>query len=160
MLDLKFIRDNPELVHKALRDRNDAAPVDEILELDKQRRAKVFELEELRRSRKEASRDYKAAAGQGAAATGRDLRGTIRALEDEVKDLDARLQDLLLQVPNMPLPSVPVGKGDDDDIIGRHWGEPKKFDFTPAPHWQLGESLGIIDFERGVKLSGTRFYVL
>ena len=90
----------------------------------------------------------------------RDLRSTIRDLEEEVKGLDSRLQDLLLQVPNIPLPSVPIGKGDDDDIFKRQWGEPKKFEFTPAPHWELGETLGIIDFERGVKLSGTRFYVL
>jgi seryl-tRNA synthetase len=161
MLDLKFIRDNPDLVRHALKDRNDTAPVEEILDLDQKRRARVLELEELRRSRKEASRDYKAAApGQQAAATGRDLRTTIRDIEEDVKTLDSRLQDLLLQVPNMPLASVPVGKGDDDDKFGRQWGEPRKFDFTPAPHWQLGEALGIIDFERGVKLSGSRFYIL
>jgi seryl-tRNA synthetase len=161
MLDLKFIRDNPDLLRQALKDRNDTAPVEEILDLDQKRRARVLELEELRRSRKEASRDYKAAApGQQAAATGRDLRTTIRDIEEDVKTLDSRLQDLLLQVPNMPLASVPVGKGDDDDKFGRQWGEPRKFDFTPAPHWQLGEALGIIDFERGVKLSGSRFYIL
>ncbi len=161
MLDLKFIRDNTEIVRQALRDRNDSAPIDEILEFDRKRRAAVLELEEVRRSRKEASRDYRAAAAPDQdAATGRDLRTTIRGLEDGVKELDARLQELLLQVPNLPLPSVPVGKGDDDDVIVRHWREPKTFAFTPTPHWQLGESLGIIDFERGVRLSGTRFYVL
>jgi seryl-tRNA synthetase len=162
MLDLRIIRDNPDVVRQALRDRQDSAPIDEILELDQQRRAKILELEELRRSRKEASKEYKAtpAPGQDAAATGRDLRESIRVIEEEVKGLDSRLQDLLLQVPNLPLSSVPVGKGDDDDIITRHWSEPKSFDFTPAPHWQLGETLRIIDFERGVRLSGTRFYVL
>jgi seryl-tRNA synthetase len=162
MLDLKFIRDNTEVVRQSLRNRNDAAPIDEILEYDQKRRAAVLELEELRRSRKEASREYRAAVapGQEEAATGRDLRSTIRGLEDQVKELDTRLQELLLQVPNMPLPSVPIGKGDDDDVITRQWREPKTFSFTPAPHWQLGESLNIIDFERGVKLSGTRFYVL
>jgi seryl-tRNA synthetase len=162
MLDLKFIRDNPDLVRQALVNRNDTAPVDEILELDTRRRAKILELEELRRSRKSASKQYQSSAtpGQDAAATGRDLRSVIRGLEDETQELDAKMQALLLQVPNMPIPSVPVGKGDDDDIIARQWQEPKKFDFTPLPHWQLGEALGIIDFERGVKLSGTRFYVL
>jgi seryl-tRNA synthetase len=162
MLELKFIRDNTETVRQALRNRNDSAPIDEILDLDQKRRAAVVELEEVRHSRKEASREYRAAAapGQDAAAAGRDLRATIRGLEDGVKDLDARLQGLLLQVPNIPLPSVPIGKGDDDDIIARHWHEPKTFTFNPTPHWQLGESLRIIDFERGVKLSGTRFYVL
>ena len=165
MLDLKLIRDNPDLVRQALKNRNDLAPVDEILELDGKRRAKIIELEELRRSRKTASKQYQASAapGQDAAgnsAAGRDLRSTIRGLEDEVQELDAKMQSFLLQVPNMPLSSVPLGKSDDDDIIARQWHEPKKFDFTPAPHWQLGEALGIIDFERGVKLSGTRFYVL
>jgi seryl-tRNA synthetase len=162
MLDLKFIRDNPDLVRQALINRNDTAPVDEILELDTRRRAKILELEELRRSRKSASKQYQASAapGQDAAATGRDLRSVIRGLEDETQELDAKMQALLLQVPNMPLPSVPIGKCDDDDIIARQWQEPRKFDFAPLPHWQLGEALGIIDFERGVKLSGTRFYVL
>ncbi len=162
MLDLKFIRDSTDAVRQALKNRNDSAPIDEILELDQKRRTAMLELEELRRSRKEASREYRAtvAPGQEAAATGRDLRTTIRGLEDAVKELDSRLQELLLQVPNIPLPSVPVGKSDDDDIIKRHWRAPGTFSFTPAPHWQLGESLGIIDFERGVKLSGTRFYVL
>ena len=162
MLDLKFIRDNPEIVRQAVKNRQDTAPIDEILELDGQRRAKIIELEELRRSRKTASKQYQAAAasGQETAAAGRDLRSVIRSLEDEVQELDAKMQSLLLQVPNLPDPSIPIGKGDDDDVFGRTWGTPKTFPFTPAPHWQLGEALGIIDFERGVKLSGTRFYVL
>jgi len=162
MLDLKMIRDNPDLVRQALVNRNDTAPVDQILEIDAERRAKILELEELRRSRKSASKQYQANAGAGqeASTAGRDLRSTIRSLEDEVQELDAKMQSLLLQVPNIPLPSVPIGKGDDDDTFARQWQEPKKFDFTPLPHWELGEKLGIIDFERGVKLSGTRFYVL
>ena len=162
MLDLKFIRDNPDAVRQALRDRQDSAPVDEILDIDRQRRARVLELEELRRSRKQASRQYREAAAPGkeAAAAGRDLRSTIRDLEETVKKLDEQLQDLLLRVPNMPDPAVPIGKGDDDDIIRRQWGKQREFDFTPLPHWDLGERLGIIDFERGVKLSGSRFYVL
>jgi seryl-tRNA synthetase len=162
MLDLKFIRDNPDLVRQALANRNDTAPINEILEVDAKRRAKILELEELRRSRKSASRQYQANAGAepDASAAGRDLRSVIRSLEDEVQELDAQMQGLLLQVPNMPLPNVPIGKGDDDDIFTRQWHEPNKFEFTPLPHWELGEKLGIIDFERGVKLSGTRFYVL
>ncbi len=162
MLDLKFIRDNPDLLRQALTNRNDTAPIDEILEVDAKRRAKILELEELRRSRKSASKQYQANAGTGpdASAAGRDLRSVIRSLEDEVQELDAQMQGLLLQVPNMPLANVPIGKGDDDDTFARQWHEPKTFDFTPLPHWELGEKLGIIDFERGVKLSGTRFYVL
>ncbi len=162
MVDLKFIRDNPDLVRQALISRNDATSVDQILELDSRRRVKILELEELRRSRKSASKQYResGAGGQEAAATGRDLRTVIRSLEDEVQEMDALMQSLLLQIPNMPLPSVPIGKGDDDDVIARKWHEPQELGFSPLPHWQLGETLGIIDFERGVKLSGTRFYVL
>jgi len=126
------------------------------LQLDSERRRKLIELEDLRHTRKEAAREKK----QAAAEEGRDLRIMVRGLEEEVKGLDNELKGLLLQVANIPQPSVPVGNGEEDDVVLRSWGEPRKFGFPPAPHWKLGESLGIIDFERGVKLSGSRFYVL
>jgi len=156
MLDLKFIRENPDLVREAIANRQDSAPLDEILQLDSERRRKLLELEDLRHARKETAREKK----QAAAEEGRDLRNMVRGLEEEVKGLDNELEELLLQVANIPQSSVPVGTGEEDDIVVRSWGEPKKTDFPPAPHWKLGESLGIIDFERGVKLSGSRFYVL
>ena len=155
MLDLRFIRENPDVVREALANRNDTAPIDEILELDTERRRKVQELEDLRRARKEVARDRQAAAEKG-----RELRGQIHDLEETVRGIEQKLNDLLLQVPNIPDASVPVGKDEADNIVLRQWGEPKTFDFDPAPHWTLGESLDIIDFERGVKLSGSRFYVL
>jgi len=154
MLDLKFIRENIELVRQAMANRQTIAPLDEILELDSQRRQQILELENLRRARKETARE------RVSSDEGRGLRGQIRALEEEIRNLDKQLEELLLQVPNLPHPTVPVGKDEDDNIVVRSWGEPRKFDFEPAPHWKLGESLGIIDFERGVKLSGSRFYVL
>jgi len=156
MLDLKFIRENTELVQQAIANRQTAAPLDEILELDAQRRQQILELENLRHARKEASRERESVSSSA----GRDLRGRIRTLEEEVRGLDKQLEELLLQVPNLPHPTVPVGKDEDDSVVVRSWGEPRSFDFEPAPHWKLGESLGIIDFERGVKLSGSRFYVL
>jgi len=156
MLDLKFIRENTELVRQAIANRQTTAPLDEILEFDSQRRQQILELENLRHVRKEAARE-KGAVSSG---EGRDLRGQIRALEEEVRGLDAQLEELLLQVPNLLHPTVPVGKDEDDSVVVRSWGEPRSFDFEPAPHWKLGESLGIIDFERGAKLSGSRFYVL
>ncbi len=158
MLDLKFIRENADLVREALEKRQDTAPIDQILHLDAERRDRIRQLEELRHARKEAARQRKAAPETSSA--GRDLRTRIRGLEEELRTLDEKLEELLLQVPNIPHPSVPLGKDEGDNIIVRHWGEPREFDFAPAPHWQLGESLGIIDFERGVKLSGSRFYVL
>jgi len=155
MLDLKFIRENIDLVREAIAKRQDSAPLDEILELDLERRQRVTELEDLRHARKETAREKKTAADKG-----RDLRTKIRGLEEEVRNLDKQLEELLLQVPNIPQPTVPVGKDEEGNVLVRSWGEPKSFDFEPAPHWKLGESLGIIDFDRGVKLSGTRFYVL
>ncbi len=158
MLDLKFIRENIDLVRQAIEQRQDSAPLDEILHLDSERRQRILELESLRHERKEASRERKT--GQETVEEGRDLRAMIRGLEEEARNLDKQLEELLLQVPNIPHPDVPVGKDENDNVVVRSWGEPKSFDFPPAPHWKLGESLGIIDFERGVKLSGTRFYVL
>ncbi len=158
MLDLKFIRENIDLVRQAIEQRHDSAPLDEILHLDSERRQRILELESLRHERKEASRERKT--DQETVEEGRDLRAMIRGLEEEARNLDNQLEELLLQVPNIPHPDVPVGKDEKDNVVIRSWGEPKSFDFPPAPHWKLGESLGIIDFERGVKLSGTRFYVL
>ena len=158
MLDIRFIRENTGAVEEALKNRQDSAPIDEILRLDTERRQKILELEGLRHTRKESARERKV--DKASAEEARDLRSMIRDLEEEVKKIDGQLEELLLQVPNIPHPSVPVGKGEDDNISVRTWGEPKKFDFTPTPHWKLGETLDIIDFERGVKLSGSRFYVL
>jgi seryl-tRNA synthetase len=156
MLDLKFIRENPEIVRQAITNRHDKAPLDEILQIDAIRRQKMTEMEDLRRNRKQSSRERQA----DAAEEGRALRTKIKDIEEELKNLDTKLTDLLLQMPNIPSPQVPVGKDSSENVVIRSWGEPKKLPFPPKPHWELGESLGIIDFERGVKLSGTRFYIL
>ena len=155
MLDIKYIRENPELVKKAVADRRDSAPIDKILELDARRRQKVGELDGLRAQRKTVSREREKAQEMG-----RKLRADIQQLEEEVRRLDEQLEGLLLTVPNPPQPDVPVGTDDSDNVEIRTWGEPKTFDFEPAPHWKLGEDLDIIDFDRGVKISGSRFYVL
>jgi seryl-tRNA synthetase len=152
MLDLKFVRDNPDLVRDALIHRkDDTSPVDEVLKLDAERRQKLTELENLRHTRK---------GGKMFPEEGRKLRDQINALENETNILDEKLKELLLGIPNLPDASVPVGTSEEDNVVVRNWGELPKFDFKPLPHWELGENLGIIDFDRGVKLSGTRFYVL
>jgi seryl-tRNA synthetase len=151
MFDIKLIRDNPDLVKESLGHRKDTASIDEILALDTERRQKLTELEELRHSRK---------GGKMAPEEGRKLRDQINALEAAATEMDAKIKDLLLRVPNMPDSSVPVGTSEEDNVIVRTIGESPKMDFKPLPHWELGEKLGIIDFERGVKLSGSRFYVL
>jgi len=158
MLDLRFIRENVALVQQAVANRQDSAPLDEILQLDSERRQKILELEDLRHERKEVSRKGKV--DKAVAEEGRDLRTMIRGMEEEVRHIDDQLEELLLQVPNIHHNSVPVGKDEEDNVAVHSWGEVPAFDFEPAPHWKLGESLGIIDFETGVKLSGSRFYVL
>ncbi len=156
MLDLKFIRENIGLVQEAMAKRQDTAPLDEILQLDLERRQVLIELEDFRHIRKEAARERKMVSTD----EGRALRAKVKALEEKARSLDEQLEELLLQVPNIPQPTVPVGKDEGDNVVVRSWGELPSFDFQPAPHWKLGESLDIIDFERGVKLSGSRFYVL
>ena len=158
MLDLRFIRENIDLVRQAIAKRQDTAPLDEILQLDAERRQKILELEGLRHIRNEIAHGKNPS--EETINEGRELRIKIRELEEEVRSLDKQLEELLLQVPNIPHPSVPVGKDETDNVVVRSWGELPSFDFQSAPHWKLGESLGIIDFERGVKLSGSRFYVL
>ncbi len=156
MLDIKIIRDNPDLVKKAMVNRHESADIiDEILRIDVDRRQNIAKLDGLRQERKNVSKEREKAQERG-----RALRAEIQTLEDEVNKLEKQLEDLLLQIPNIPQADVPLGKDDTENVTVRTWGEPKKFDFKPAPHWTLGEKLNIIDFERGVKLSGTRFYVL
>jgi len=156
MLDLKFIRENPDLVRRAIANRHDTSPLEEILQLDTERRLKIAELEEVRRSRKQTSKERQA----DAAEEGRALRAKIKDLEDSVKTTEEKLNNLLLQMPNIPSNKVPLGAGSEDNKVVRAWGEPKTFSFEPKPHWDLGESLKIIDFERGVRISGSRFYIL
>jgi seryl-tRNA synthetase len=155
MLDLRFIRENPDVVRQAIANRHDSASIDDILRLDVERRQNIGKLDSLRQERKIVSKEREKAQERG-----RALRVEIQNLEDEAKKLDKQLEELLLQVPNIPQPDVPIGHDDSENVEVRTWGEPKKLDFPPAPHWKLGEDLGIIDFERGVKISGTRFYVL
>jgi seryl-tRNA synthetase len=155
MLDIKIIRENPDLVKKAIKNRYDTAPIDEVLRLDAERRQNIVKLDALRQERKAVSKEREKAQERG-----RAIRAEIQTLEEEASKLDKQLQELLLQIPNIPQPDVPIGKEDSENVTVRTWGEPKKLGFKPMPHWTLGEKLNIIDFERGVKLSGSRFYVL
>jgi seryl-tRNA synthetase len=155
MIDIKLIRENPELVKKSIEDRHDNTPLDDILRLDSERRAAIVKLDNLRQERKTISKEREKAHERG-----RALREEIQRAEEDLKFLDKELGDLMMMVPNIPQSDVPLGKDDTENVTIRTWGEPKQFSFKPLPHWTLGENLKIIDFERGVKLSGTRFYVL
>ena len=131
MLDLRFIRENSQIVKEALENRQDSAPIDQILQLDGERRRKLLDLENFRHTRKEASKERRM--DSASAEEARDLRATIRDLEEEVKTIDEQLEELLLQMPNIPHSSVPIGKSEEENVVVRTWGEPKKTDFTPAP---------------------------
>jgi len=162
MLDIKLIRENPELVRQALEKRGDSFALDNILEIDGRYRSLLRQTEELRAKHNEASKQL----GQSKEKPPqlitqmRQMGEQVSSLQQQTKEAKAGLDSLLLELPNIPHPSVPVGGGASDNIVVRTWGKPTKFAFEPLPHWELGEKLGIIDFQQGVKLSGTRFYVL
>ena len=162
MLDLKYIREHPDEVKEGLRKLNTTAPIDEILSLDKKWRALLSEVQELQHERKVTSKEIGQMEEKDPALIEamREVSGRIRDLEGRLQEVEEELERLLLEVPNMPHPSVPVGKDESENVLVRQESEPPEFDFEPLPHWDLGPTLGIIDFERGVKLSGTRFYVL
>jgi seryl-tRNA synthetase len=164
MLDINLIREKPDMVKAAMVDLNAEAPIDEILALDARRRELLTEAEALRAERnavsKEISRLKDQAARQRKIEEMRAVGDRIQALEADLKAAEAELYDAMLQVPNLPGPGVPVGPDESHNVVVRQEGEPRHFDFEPLPHWDLGPTLDIVDFERGVKLSGTRFYVL
>jgi len=164
MLDLNFIREHSDEVKEALIKLNTAAPIDEILELDARRRELIKEVESLKAQRnavsKEIGRLKDEQAREKLILEMRDLGERIKALDNEVREVEDRLRLRLFEVPNMPDPGTPIGPDETANVVVRTWGEPRQFDFQPRPHWELGEQLGVIDFERGVKISGSRFYVL
>jgi len=167
VLDIAFIRTHPEEVKEALKKLNTDAPIDEILALDQQRRALLQETEALRAERNAGSRQIAVLMREGRQAEAEALKAhmseigdRIAQLEEMLRQVEAASYEKQLWVPNLPHPSVPVGPDESHNVVVRQWGTPRTFDFEPLPHWDLGETLGIIDFERGVKMSGTRFFVL
>jgi len=162
VLDIKLIRDNPEIVREALEKRGESAPLDQITSLDEQRRQLLHEMETLRAHRNEVSKQLGTIADKPPQliAEMRQLGEKVTSLEAEICRVESELNDFLLRLPNIPAADVPVGKDTQDNIVVRSWGKPTDISFTPLPHWELAEKLNIIDFQRGVKLSGSRFYVL
>ena len=164
MLDISLIRAQPDYVKEQLVKLNVEAPIDDILSTDEERRSLIASVEGLRSQRNTLSKEVGRLRDKEAAAPiieqVRTINARIEALEANLHATEARLNELLLQVPNMPDESVPVGKDESENAVVRTWGEMPAFDFQPLPHWDLGPTLGIIDFERGVKIAGTRFYIL
>ena len=162
MLDLDLIRRDPDLVRKALHSRGEELAVETILELDTRRRESIHQADELRNQRNKASQEI-GQRGQLPPELLQEMRGVgqrISVLEEEVKGIENELSSLLLTIPNIPRDDVPVGPDESANVVVRSWGEPRAYEFGPKAHWDLNDDLGIIDFQRGVKLSGSRFYSL
>ena len=162
MLSIELIRQDPDAVREALERRGEEAPLEAILSLDVERRSILTEVEDLRANRNQVSKELGRMSERPAHLV-EEMRQTgdrIRALEERVKEAETRLDELLLTLPNLPLPDVPPGTDESANVVVQTWGEPRNFDFSPLPHWDLGERLGIIDFTRGAKLSGSRFFTL
>ena len=162
MLDLKFVRDNLPEVEQSLKNRNTAVDLSEFIGLDKKRRDLLVEVEALKSKRntesQEVSRMKKT--GQDASALIIEMRAVgnrIAELDSEIKEIETKLTSILMYIPNIPHASAPVGADEADNLEIRRWGEPRKFDKVPLTHWEIGENLDILDFERGGKVSGARF---
>ncbi|MDO4218585.1 MAG: serine--tRNA ligase [Synergistaceae bacterium] len=165
MLDIKWVRENYTKVKDMLASRNNSFDLDKFIKLEKARREMLLKVENLKEKRNAGSKQVGIMKRNGEDAS--NLQTAIRNLGDEIKKLDDesnKIQDelnaLALSIPNMPHHTVPVGKDENDNVEIRRWGEPKKFDFEPKTHWEIGESLDILDFERGVKLAESRFTIL
>ena len=165
MLDLNFIREQPEILRKALEDRQmDSGVVDTLLSLDTERRSLLVKVENLKAQRntvsKEISQTKDTALKQEKILAMRSVGDEIAALDESTRSVEEKLQALLASIPNIPDPSTPIGKDESENVVLRYFGDIPQLDFAPLPHWELGPKLGIIDFERGVKMTGSRFYVL
>ena len=162
MLDLKFIRKNPELVGESLRKRGSSLDLNDFLRLEEQRRVLAQKVQELRTRHNQASQDVALAKREGSdpgeAIHGlAELSSSIKQLDSELKELDGRVHEWLLNLPNIPHSDVPEGVNEDDNLQVRVWGEKPDFDFTPREHWDLGVELGGLDFERAAGITGSRF---
>ncbi len=166
MLDLERIRKNPNQVKNRLSTRGEEFPelVDQALSLDKKRRSILVQLEKLRAERNTKSKQIGLLKKEGKDThllekEVKGLKERIDALEGELRTVEEELKALLMRIPNLPHESVPVGEDENDNVEVRRWGNIPSFDFEPKPHWEIGEKLRMLDFERGAKLSGSRFTV-
>jgi seryl-tRNA synthetase len=168
MLDIRWMRENRAALAEAMQKLNDPdAPWAIALELDERRRQILTRVETLRAERNAGSKRVGELFREKKTQEANELKeqmsaigGEIEALDAELRDVDLAFQDAMLRIPNPPEPDVPVGKDDSENVVVKEWGVKPQLDFAPLPHWELGEKLDIIDFERGVKLSGSRFYLL
>ena len=162
MLDIKFVRDHIDQVELMLKNRQLDFDLSQFKRLDEQRREKLREVEQLKHQRNKASEEIARLKKEGKDTNqlveeSRVLSQRIKALDDELAEIERQLQEILLFIPNMPHESVVVGKDEKDNPVVKVWGEKPSFNFEPKPHWDIGEQLGILDFERAAKMTGARF---
>jgi seryl-tRNA synthetase len=165
MLDLKFIRQNSEIVRKAIKDKLEKVDIDRLLELDEERRKILVKSDELKNQRNIFSdkiAQMKREKGDAAKEIEkmREVAEQISQLDGESKELEEEIEQLLLRIPNAPHPSVPVGSGEENNLVIRSWGQLPEFDFEPRPHWEIGQVLGILDLPRAAKVAGSGFISL
>jgi seryl-tRNA synthetase len=165
MLDLNLIREQPELVRQIMLARQmDPAPVERVLELDEQRRALIQEVESLKAERNAVSKEIgkmkEPAERQAKIDAMRQVGDRIAGLDERLRVVEADQFAAQATIPNVPDPRTPYGRNDEENVVLRTEGAPPTYDFEPKPHWDLGPALGILDFEQGVKITGSRFYVL
>ncbi|HHT9123358.1 MAG TPA: serine--tRNA ligase [Candidatus Wunengus sp. YC63] len=166
MLDINFIRNNPEKVKQAIALKHEnAASIDQILEVDTQRRSMIHACEQLKSKRNEKSKEVSELKKKGQDASRiieetKKIGDDIKSIEEKQKELDTQITNLMLRIPNIPAADVPIGKDEKDNVVVKAWGQRKTFDFTPLPHWELGSILNILDTERASKISGSGFILL
>src|SRR5574337_457293 len=166
MLDLNFIRNNPDKVKQAITNKHEnAASIDQILELDTQRRSMIHACEQLKSKRNEKSKEVSELKKKGQDASGiieetKKIGDDIKSFEERLNGMEPQINNLLLRIPNIPAADVPIGKDAEDNVIVKAWGQRKTFDFSPLPHWELGSILNILDTERSSKISGSGFILL
>jgi len=162
MLDLKFIRNNVEKVKRAIELKNDHADVDKLIELDAEKRKSLIEVEDLKRQRNTVSEEIGKMKKQKQDASEviakmRNVSDKIKELDEQIRELDAQIYEIHIRIPNIPHPTVPVGKDESANVEVKKWGELPEMDFQPLPHWEVGEKLGILDLAGGSKVSGSFF---
>jgi seryl-tRNA synthetase len=158
MLDIRFIRENPQLVAEKSKQKGYQIDVDQLLGFDKKRQELLLRVEDLRRQRNElAEKGKNNRPSEEDIARGRDLKDQLGDVEHQLASIDEELTQLLRKVPNMPLDNVPLGASEDENVVAREWGEKPQFDYEPRSHWQIAEERGLIDKERAAKVAGSRF---
>lgn len=165
MLDLKFVRENPEIVRKAMEDKGEEGDLQEFLRLEEVRREIIFEAEQLKSRRNSVSEEIARLKKAGGDAEGmitemRRVSSDIKELDERLRQAEEAMEGILLNFPNIPLEGVPVGHSEEENVPVRHIGDPPAFTFTPKAHWDIGRELGILDFEGAGKVTGSRFVFL